>query len=383
VRLALGLLLAALSHGQDFSELDRESKEAGSQSEDYGSMRDDMRRQMAEQSREQAREVERLSTEMERQYADLQRKMAEETAALRKRVLRQWTEFHDSTPKEWVDYGKSGDTMSRVDYEKGKIEVEVLVPAEDAQGDRAKKAAEKKVAEQLRNALSETPDQVKTPKGEAVTPDKAEKFVHEALVPQMKVSPKPVVAEDGKKRVKVTVVVPLVPDHIAIRAKKQEARVLAAAEKYDLDPALVFAVMHTESEFNPRAKSQAPAFGLMQLMPKTAAREAYQFLYKQEKILDPEYLYDPDHNVLLGATYLHMLQARHFKKIKSADNRRLLSIAAYNCGPGCVSKYVVKGRDVDAMTSKELAAVIAKTVPRETQLYVPRVEGRMALYKTK
>ena len=180
----------------------------------------------------------------------------------------------------------------------------------------------------------------------------------------------------------VAVTVPLVPDHLKIRAKRYEASINASAKLNELDPALVYAIIHTESEFNPMARSQAPAFGLMQLMAPYGAREAYKSLYGQDKVVSPDYLYDPDHNITLGAAYLHLLMTRYYGKVKDPENRLNLSIAAYNCGSGAVSRTVLAGRGADSMSPEELFGRIKRQAPKETQAYVPRVRERMGLYRS-
>jgi membrane-bound lytic murein transglycosylase C len=349
--------------------------------------------------------VDEVRASLDRQYAELLQKVEAQRQELRGRILRQWDHFDESSSKKWVDYSDKGDAVSKVDFEKGDIQVEVLVPLEDVTGGKKKAGslsdlndaerqklrglAQDKLVKQTQKALSEKDattgevlkGQVKAPDGKLVTPKSAPRFVRDTVAPNMQIEDKPIVAEDGKPRLKVTVTIPLVADHLLVRARLHKEQIEAAAKRYDLDPAFVCAVIHTESEFNPRARSGAPAFGLMQLMPKTAAREAYRFLYKEDKILPPDYLYDPDHNILLGATYLHLLQVGQFAKIKDPLNQRALMIAAYNCGPGCVRKYVLAGRDVNALSNAELLDVISHTVPKETREYVPRVQGRIELYR--
>jgi soluble lytic murein transglycosylase-like protein len=93
-----------------------------------------------------------------------------------------------------------------------------------------------------------------------------------------------------------------------------------AAQQYALDPALVRAVIHAESGFNPRARSPKGAMGLMQLMPGTA------------RMLGVTTAYVPSQNILGGAKYLASLLAR-FK------NDITLAAAAYNAGPEAVKKH--------------------------------------------
>lgn len=92
------------------------------------------------------------------------------------------------------------------------------------------------------------------------------------------------------------------------------------AAKYDVDPALVAAVVETESRFHQRARSSVGARGLMQLMPRTG------------RWLGATNLYDPEQNVDAGVKYLKYLQARFDGDLKN-------TIAAYNAGEGNVKRY--------------------------------------------
>jgi soluble lytic murein transglycosylase-like protein len=92
-----------------------------------------------------------------------------------------------------------------------------------------------------------------------------------------------------------------------------------AAQKYGVDPALVAAVMETESRFNPNAVSGAGAKGLMQLMPATA---------RGLGVTDPS---DPQQAILGGAKLLGVLTQKYGGTLE-------LALAAYNAGSGAVDK---------------------------------------------
>jgi soluble lytic murein transglycosylase-like protein len=99
-----------------------------------------------------------------------------------------------------------------------------------------------------------------------------------------------------------------------------DALVEQNAATWQVDPALIKAVIANESGFNANATSKVGAQGLMQLMPETAAS------------LGVRDAYDPAQNVAGGARYLRGLLDRFH-----GDQR--LAIAAYNAGPGAVEKY--------------------------------------------
>ena len=94
----------------------------------------------------------------------------------------------------------------------------------------------------------------------------------------------------------------------------------ASAARFQLDPALLRAVINAESGYNPNAVSRRGAGGLMQLMPMTARR------------LGVANVFDPAENVVGGARYLVEL-------LQLFDNDLQLALAAYNAGEAAVLKY--------------------------------------------
>ncbi len=95
------------------------------------------------------------------------------------------------------------------------------------------------------------------------------------------------------------------------------------AKKYEVDPALIFAIMREESRFDPRAKSQAAARGLLQFIITTA-----RDIGRDVGLVDvaPEDLYDPRVIIRLGAKYLSQLGEQF-------DDNHYRVAAAYNAGP--------------------------------------------------
>lgn len=116
-----------------------------------------------------------------------------------------------------------------------------------------------------------------------------------------------------------------------------EQSINSAAWRYQVDPALVRAVIHAESAFKPGARSKAGALGLMQLMPDTA---------QDMGVANP---LSPEENIRGGVRYLAWL-------LEKNGGNTMLATAAYNAGPGAVKRY--------------------KGIPpfEETQTYVKRVK---------
>ena len=104
------------------------------------------------------------------------------------------------------------------------------------------------------------------------------------------------------------------------RAERYEALIESAAAQYGLPIALVRAVVHTESNYNPQARSSKGAMGLMQLMPATA------------QWLGVENAYDPAQNIFGGAKFLRLLANRF-------EGDMVLVLAGYHAGAGAVKKY--------------------------------------------
>jgi len=111
---------------------------------------------------------------------------------------------------------------------------------------------------------------------------------------------------------------------VSVHGKKTEASlqpiILQAADRYQVDPALIKAIIMAESSYNPRAISRRGARGLMQLMPKTA------------EALGVGDSFDPEHNINAGVRYFRKLLNRFDGDIK-------LALAAYNAGSRKVRKY--------------------------------------------
>jgi len=148
-----------------------------------------------------------------------------------------------------------------------------------------------------------------------------------------------------------------------------------------VSPSLVLAIMRTESNFNPFAVSSAPAYGLMQLVPTSGGRAAYKRAQGIDQAPTTEYLYDPDHNIELGAAYLSVLSTAEFRSITNQDSRDYCVIAAYNTGAGNVTRTFSRDRTtamntINSLEPPVLFENLRSNLPLdETRQYVVKVTG--------
>ena len=131
--------------------------------------------------------------------------------------------------------------------------------------------------------------------------------------------------------------------------------VRAHAANYDINPALLAAVIEQESKFHADAKSSAGAIGLMQLLPDTAKGIAVHTGGSKFVVSD---LYNPEINVRYGAWYLRHLLDRY------GDEETAL--AAYNAGQQNVDRWRSEGGGIRFA---------------ETRAYVARVEHLKRIYR--
>jgi soluble lytic murein transglycosylase len=127
------------------------------------------------------------------------------------------------------------------------------------------------------------------------------------------------------------------------------------AQQQKLDPALLAAVIDTESKFNADARSSAGAVGLMQLTPATAQGIA---LYTHGTKFQLSDLTNPDINVRYGTWYLRSLLDRYHSE--------RLALAAYNAGKGNVDSWLALHEGIQFA---------------DTRAYVDKVESLKKLYR--
>ncbi|MEA2042618.1 MAG: murein transglycosylase domain-containing protein [Bacteroidota bacterium] len=347
------------------------------------------------------------SKAQEKAFDDFMKADREAFNQFKKEIEAKWDKFVESDRNTWVEYSSDKNTRTAVDFEKGEAKVEVLVSPKEAEN---QKLVEEKVTQAVSKLVTdrgtskdysspvEKPkpltkkpvleNQVKTRSGKKVTASNAKSFAKEVI----KKSPpkkKRVKGKDRKTRVKVMVSFPLAPDHFQTRTKEVSSDVSKYARKYDVPNELVYAVIHTESAFNPKAKSHIPAFGLMQIVPKFAGRDAYNYIYKKDGIPKPNFLYNRTNNIMMGVAYLHILETRYWSKVKDPRSRQICVIASYNTGAGNVAKVFTGTTSprkalpkINRMNYDRVYNSLKRKLPyKETRDYIERVTRRIPMYK--
>jgi soluble lytic murein transglycosylase len=121
-----------------------------------------------------------------------------------------------------------------------------------------------------------------------------------------------------------------------------EHLVTGHARNYELDPALLAAVIYQESKFDADAVSSSGAIGLMQLLPETARGIAQYTGGSKFRVED---LYDPEINVRYGSFYLRRL-LRKYEDVR-------LALAAYNAGQTNVDAWLREGSEIQFAETRE------------------------------
>ena len=197
--------------------------------------------------------------------------------------------------------------------------------------------------------------------------------------------------KEALKNKKITTfTMPLAHKNALTKAKPFVQQVKNQSNRWQLPPSLMLAIMHTESYFNPKAQSHVPAFGLMQIVPRTAGVDVNRFLYKKDQPMAQSYLFSPNQNIETGGAYLHILNSRYLRKIKNPQSRLYCMVAAYNTGSGNVAKTFNKDKSrninraakiINTMTPDEVYQQLVENLPYdETKHYVQRVIKRQKIY---
>ncbi len=299
----------------------------------------------------------------------------------RKAIANVWgkKETRESSPSEYVKYTQNYRSRATVDFDRGVITVETI--------------AEKDPLKNLKNAIVTTlltpndPRAVDLYSDSEVTLGKepfllgeikdvdsqdirwawrAERFAEQRIEKDLKTR---AFSDEGESHLVRFVEMQMVSDHLEIRAGKYKALVDRYAKEYSLSGNLVYAIIKTESNFNPYAVSSAPAFGLMQIVSSTAGSDVHRLLNKRG-VPSREFLFDPENNIRYGCAYLYILSSRYLKDIENPITKEYCIIAAYNAGAGEVLRTLDSNRyqapdRINMMEPLDVFETIRTQIPKE------------------
>ncbi len=289
------------------------------------------------------------------------------------------------TPKRYVKYTQNYQSRAMVDFDKGVVTVEtvdrkkpqqslreaIIITLLTPSDPRAVNLYSAKTVE-----LGETPFLL----GEVLDNEnrqvrwewRASRFADYLVVNKIQTRK----SASGKTVTYVTI--PMVKDHLHIRAAKYSQYVEASAKRFKVSRNLIYAIMKVESDFNPFAVSSAMAVGLMQVVPKTAGGDVYKMLYGKKGYPSRKALFTPSTNITYGTGYLHLLQYRYLAGIQDSVSREYCVIAGYNGGAGGVLRTFDKNRKTAV---RKLNSMDPRQVYEKLRKELPYAETKRYLYK--
>jgi membrane-bound lytic murein transglycosylase C len=324
-----------------------------------------------------------------RDIATLRRNFARLTALLRGHAGRQWGRREARVPSrnEYVKYTQNFKSRAMVNFDRGLVTVETLDTAHPERSlDQAivttlltpddPRAVDLYSAAPIR--LAGRPylyglvlDQNRRPIG---TPREAEDYArHLVRTKRTRIITTP----RGTRRV-AWVQFKMVSDHTQQSARRYAPLVAEYARRYKISKSLIYGIIKTESSFNPFAVSAAPAFGLMQIVPTSAGRDAYRLLYGKDGVPGRAYLFNPRNNIEMGVAYLSLLKYRYLAAIRNPVSREYCFIAAYNGGAGNVLTTFSRDR---AQAVKRINRLSPAQVYHRLRTDHPQAETRRYLWK--
>ncbi|MGL5314521.1 murein transglycosylase domain-containing protein [Cetobacterium sp.] len=331
-------------------------------------------------------------TEIERRFENYKNNIEEE-----------WVEIEIPDRYRWVEYSDDFKERSIVDYENEKLTIEVTV-SKDTSETAAQELIMRNMQSMMKQYVSEASkknpyiEQNKTLKSnESVVGDiykvenkKPEDIKKEVKKMVQKEKPKVLAAKKTNEKV-VQVSIPFPKDGVLSKAAKFSNHVSKRGKEYGVEESLIYAIIHSESAFNPMARSHIPAYGLMQIVPVSAGKDISKRLYGEVRIFTPEYLYNGEKNIEAGVNYLNLLYYSYLKGVKDPISRKYCTIAAYNTGSGNVAKAFTGNTNlskalpiINSMSSKEVYNKLLKDLPyAETKGYLKKVTERDKYYSEK
>jgi membrane-bound lytic murein transglycosylase C len=316
--------------------------------------------------------------------------------AYKKEIKAYWPNPEISSQHQFVQYDKEYQSKKLVDFKNEFIQLEVIANNEQEARDKLLASWNDLMQENVQDGYKKDQLEAKINQELHINPivESNEKIIGDVLSSNEQqefisvLQTKPLEKVEHQNRTIYKLNIKLPSQALIKKAQLYEPTVEEYSLKTQIPKELIYAVIHSESSFNPMARSAVPAFGLMQIVPKSAGIDTYEFLYGQKKLLSSDYLYNPTNNIKIGSTYLQILDSKYLKEIKDDQSRLYCTIAAYNTGAGNVARTFIgsnnisqASRKINAMTPQNVYKHLMRNLPyMETKDYLLRVNERRFLY---
>lgn len=320
----------------------------------------------------------------------------EQLAGLQQQVSRRWgsNAVVATSPHQFVKYTDAYQSRGRMDFDQGVILVETVDPSNPR--------------ERLRKAIVTTlltPYDADNPE---LYSDKAIDYSGPSLLAgqvldhegqpvrwawranryaEYLVDNKVEMVERGGQTV-YRVEIPLIANHSLVRGMQYEHLVRDAGRRYGVDETLIYAIMETESQFNPYATSHVPAYGLMQVVPSTAGRDVFERVKQRSDQPSRSYLFDPANNIDTGVAYISLLRDVYLKDVRHPLSKEYAIIAGYNGGAGNVLRTFHRDRReavnvINQLTPQQVYDRLHRQHPSaESRRYILKVSEAQQRYRS-
>lgn len=317
--------------------------------------------------------------------AELDRLVRQQLQTLAERLLKEWGDEKVASPREYVKYTDEYQSRAIVNFESGHIRVETL------DMDESKARLEQAIVTTL--LTPENPSQVDLLSDKDITTGETPFLLNLVLDHQgqpiryqwrAQQYAKHLMANHLQQDVyhdnrRYFVEFEMVADHQSGQQHKYAPFVQRNGRRFNIRESLIYAIIEAESSFNPYAMSHIPAFGLMQIVPSSAGRDAHQLLYGRAGTPTQEYLFVPSNNIQMGTAYLSILNDRYLARVRDDKAREYCVIAGYNTGSGNVLRAFDSNRDrafdrINRMSAQQVYRHLEANLPyQETRRYIQKV----------